>query len=84
MENIKTTFITSVLKVVCLVVLVFSISNFFINQNSQGRKLSPKKVPFSSNSALAYGTKYISYLRNPLGGVSPSDMIDIDVNHFPR
>ena len=67
------TFIISVLKVIYLVVLVFSISNFFINQNSQGRKLSPKKVPFSGNSALAYWTKYISYLGNPLGGVSQSD-----------
>ena len=33
-------------------VLVFSISNFFINKNSHGRKLSLKKVPSSGNSAL--------------------------------
>ena len=41
-EKTKTTFILSVLKVVYWVVLVFSISNFFINKNSQGRKLSAK------------------------------------------
>ena len=33
----------SVLKVVYFVVLIFSISNFFTNKNSQGRKLSAKK-----------------------------------------
>ena len=38
----KTTFITSVLKVVYWVVLVFSISNFFI----QERKLSAKKSTY--------------------------------------
>ena len=41
-EKTKTTFIISVLKVVYQVVLVFSKSNFFINKNSQGRKLSGK------------------------------------------
>ena len=39
-EKTKTTFIISVLKVVYLVVLVFSISNFYTNKNSQGTKLS--------------------------------------------
>ena len=33
-------------------VLFFSISSFFINKNSQGRKLSAKKIPSSGNSAL--------------------------------
>jgi hypothetical protein len=42
-QKTKTSFIISVLKVVYLVVLVFSISNFFANKNSQGRKLSSKK-----------------------------------------
>ena len=51
-EKTKTTFIISVLKVVYLLVLVFSISNFFINKNSQGRKLSEKKIPTFGNSAL--------------------------------
>ena len=46
------TFIISVLKVIYLVVLVFSISNFFINKNTQGRKLSAKKIPSSGNTAL--------------------------------
>ena len=32
--------------------LVFLISNFFINKNSQGRKLSAKKIPTFGNSAL--------------------------------
>ena len=45
-EKTKTTFIISVLKVVYLVVLVFSIFNFFINKNSKGRKLSVKKNTF--------------------------------------
>ena len=39
-EETKTTFITSVLKVVNSVVLVFLISNFFTNKNSQRRELS--------------------------------------------
>ena len=44
----------SVLKVVYFVVLIFSISNFFTNKNSQGRKLSAKKkIPSSGNSGLA-------------------------------
>ena len=43
-EKTKATFITSVLKVVHWVVLVFSMSNFFINKKSQGRKLSEKKL----------------------------------------
>ena len=51
-EKTKTTFITPVLKVVYLVVLVFSISNCFINKNSQGRKLSAKKISSCGNSAL--------------------------------
>ena len=52
-QKTKTTFIISVLKVVYQVVLVFSISNFFINKKSQGRKLSAKKkIPTCSNSAL--------------------------------
>jgi hypothetical protein len=34
------------------VVLGFLISNFFINKNSQGRKLSAKKIPTCGNSAL--------------------------------
>ena len=34
------------------VVLVLSISNFFTSKNSQGRKLSVKKIPSSGNSAL--------------------------------
>ena len=42
----------SVLKVVYLGVLVFLISNFYTNQNSQGRKLSAKKILSSGNSAL--------------------------------
>ena len=42
-EKTKTTLIISVLKVVYYVVLVFSISNFFISKNSQGRKLSATK-----------------------------------------
>ena len=33
-------------------VLVFSISSFFIKKDSQGRKLSAKKIPTCSNSAL--------------------------------
>ena len=45
-KKTKTTFITSVLKVVYWVVLVFSISNFFINKNSQRRKLSAKKSTY--------------------------------------
>ena len=51
-EKTKTAFIISVLKVVYLVVLIFSISNFFNNKNSQGRKLSVKKIPSIGNSAL--------------------------------
>ena len=31
---------------------VFSISNFFINKNSPGRKLSAEKIPSCGNSAL--------------------------------
>jgi hypothetical protein len=42
-EKTKTTFIQSVLKVVYCLVSVFLIFNFFINKNSQGRKLSEKK-----------------------------------------
>ena len=53
-EKTKTTFIISVLKVICWVVLIFSISNFSINKNSQGRKLSSKKIPTFGNSALEY------------------------------
>ena len=52
-KKTKTTFITSVLKVIYLVVLVFSISNFFINKNSRGRKLNAKKIPSSGNSAFS-------------------------------
>ena len=48
----KTTFILLVLKVVFQVVLVFSVSNFFVNKNSQGSKLSGKKIPSSCKSAL--------------------------------
>ena len=44
-KKMLTTFNISVLKVVYWVVLFFSISNFFINKNSQGRKLSAKKIP---------------------------------------
>ena len=53
-KKTKTTFIISVLKVVYYdyVVLVFSISNFFINKKSQGRKLRVKKIPTCCNSAL--------------------------------
>ena len=51
-EKTKTTFNISVLNVVYWVVLFFLISNFFINKNSQGRKLSAKKIPSSGNSAL--------------------------------
>ena len=40
----KTTFIILVLKVVYLVVFVFSIYNFFTNKNSQGRNLSANKI----------------------------------------
>jgi hypothetical protein len=42
----------SVIKVVYWVFLVFWISNFFIDKNSQGRKLSAKKIPICGNSAL--------------------------------
>ena len=42
-EKTKTTFIISILEVVYQVVLVFSITNFFIIKNSQGRKLSANK-----------------------------------------
>ena len=45
-EKTKTTFVISVLKVVYYVVLVFSITNIFINNNSQGRTLSAKKNTF--------------------------------------
>ena len=45
-----TTFKTDIIKVV----LVFSISSFFVNKNSQGRKLSAKKVPTCGISALSY------------------------------
>jgi hypothetical protein len=41
-EKTKTTFIISILEVV-EVVLVFSITNIFINKNSQGRELSSNK-----------------------------------------
>ena len=34
------------------VVLIFSISNFFINKNSEGRKLSAEKIPTFGHSAL--------------------------------
>ena len=51
LTTVKTTFVISVIKVVYWVVLVFSISNFFNNKNSQGRKLSEKNPSFS-NSAL--------------------------------
>jgi hypothetical protein len=51
-EKTKTTFIISVLKVVYLMVLVFWISNFFTSKNSQGRKLSAKKIHSTGNSAL--------------------------------
>ena len=57
-EKTKPTFIISVFKVVNQVVLVFSISNFFINKNSQGRKLSAKKIPSCDNSALELGCLY--------------------------
>ena len=62
MEKTKTTFNTSVLKVVYWVVLVFWISNFFINKNSQGRKLSAKKIPTCGNSALPYTTFFDIFL----------------------
>ena len=51
-EKTKTIFIISVLRFVYLVVLVFWISNFFTNKNSQGRKLSAGKIPSSGNSAF--------------------------------
>ena len=52
-EKTETTFIISVLKVVCQVVLgFFNLSNLFINKNSQGRKLSAKKIPACGYSAL--------------------------------
>ena len=57
-EKTKATFIISVLKVVYVVVLVFLISNFFTNKNSQGRKLSAKKIPSSGNSALVQGLPF--------------------------
>jgi hypothetical protein len=48
------TFTISVFKIVHQVVLVFWISNFFINKNSQGRKIEFKKkyLRNSGNSAL--------------------------------
>jgi hypothetical protein len=52
----KATFVISVLKVVYYVVLVLSISNFFINKNSQGRKLSPKNTPSCSNYSALVAT----------------------------
>ena len=52
-EKTKTIFIISVLKVVYVLVLVFSISNFFIIKNSQGRKfVREKKVLTTANLAL--------------------------------
>ena len=48
-EETKTTYIISVLKVVYWVFLVFSISNLFIDK---GRNLSAKKIPTFGNSAL--------------------------------
>jgi hypothetical protein len=40
------------------VVLFFSISNFFINKESQGGKLNAKKIPTCCNLALSkYGSE---------------------------
>ena len=51
-EKNKPTFITSVLKVVYYVGLVFSNSNFVINKSPREGNLFVKKVPSSANSAL--------------------------------
>ena len=51
MEKTKTTFIMSILKVEYLVVLAFSISNFFTNKTT----LASKRMSFSSSN-LALGT----------------------------
>ena len=45
-----------------MVVLVFSIPNFFTNKNSQGRKLSAKKIHSSDNSALGQFVLGIHFL----------------------
>jgi hypothetical protein len=44
-QKTKTTFNISVLKVIFWMVLVFWISNFSINKDSQGRKFCAKKIP---------------------------------------
>ena len=51
-EQTKTTFITSILKVECQGVLVSSISNFFINKMSLANKWMSKKIPSFCNLAL--------------------------------
>ena len=51
-EETKTTYYTTFKADIIKVVLVFSISDFFSNENSQGRKLSAEIIPSSSNSAL--------------------------------
>jgi hypothetical protein len=51
-EKTKPTFVISVLKVECLVVLVSSISNGFINKMSLANNWMRKKIPTYSNSAL--------------------------------
>ena len=58
-EKPKTTFIISVLKVVFFMVLVFSISNFFINEKSQGRKLSAKKQTYQSSLVPITGNDFM-------------------------
>jgi hypothetical protein len=51
-EKTKSTFVISVLKVEYLVVLVSSISSFFINKMSLANKWMRKKIPSLCNLAL--------------------------------
>ena len=72
-----------------MVVLVFLISNFFTNKISQGRKLSAKKIPSSSNSALTNFDCYRLKLNNLLktlhaaAGMRTASNSRSATSHFP-
>ena len=55
-EKTKTTFVVLVLKVVYEVVLVLSISNFFINKISQVGNMFAKKVPSRAHLPICMKT----------------------------
>jgi hypothetical protein len=64
------------------VVLVFSISYFFIKKKSKGRKLSAKKIPTCSNSALCVYKNCFSPLGTiafaVLGHIAHENKVDVN------